>query len=825
MTSFSRSYTASGMTLVHVDGRGNATTSAMDLAGRTISVTDAAGAITSTVYDIVHDQPSVVTDAMGNTACYKYDHRGRKIAEWGTAQQPACFGYDDLDNMTTLYTFRAGSEVITTDPSERSDGDVTTWVYDAKTGLEISKTYSDNSSVVTTYDAYNRLATETDARGNVKTHAYEHARGLHLGTTYTLVDGAAETAARSFSYNHLGQMSQMVDDAGARTFGYNSYGERDTDSLMVDGDTHLITEQRDSFGRSVGYIYSKNGSAQQTVTTGYGDDGRISSAGFLHGGEAKNFGYTYLAGTNQLQVLTKPNSMTLTQTYEATRNLLTGMAYHRGSTLVAQREYTYDILGRPIARNTSRQGSVVNDTFTHNTRSELVDATVSGKDYEYVYDNIGNRQSSMEDNTAVLYDTNELNQYTSVSEHGATVFESQFDADGNQTLIKTSTGIWSTVYDAESRPVSFTNADIGTVVECAFDSMGRRAYKKVIVNGSITLHQRYVYRGYLQIACIDLTRSNHPALWYITWDPIQSVATRPLAIQINGTWYTYGWDITKNVCELYSSSGGIATSYAYTPYGKVTSSGNVTQPIQWSSEIIDTEMGMMYYNWRMYDIINGKWTTRDRLSEIAKTTNLYQYSHPIMNFDYLGLINVEFENCENSPISKKEILKTVLEAEKQIQKRVKELTISFAKRSPRYKKYFGKYSKARYEHVKSTLEQMARIFAKSKITIDCCTCTEDIYAYIEPDDKMYKIYLCSDYYSASDDLAFCSKVGVILHEISHEIQINPTDDIANPWYKEGSNVDFGEEGYGEEYAEWIAEKDAWIAVCNADNYELYLTEN
>lgn len=90
---------------------------------------------------------------------------------------------------------------------------------------------------------------------------------------------------------------------------------------------------------------------------------------------------------------------------------------------------------------------------------------------------------------------------------------------------------------------------------------------------------------------------------------------------------------------------------------------------------------------------------------------------------------------------------------------------------------------------------------------------------------MYKIYLCSDYYSASDDLAFCSKVGVILHEISHEIQINPTDDIANPWYKEGSNVDFGEEGYGKEYAEWIAEKDAWIAVYNADNYELYLTEN
>ncbi len=62
------------------------------------------------------------------------------------------------------------------------------------------------------------------------------------------------------------------------------------------------------------------------------------------------------------------------------------------------------------------------------------------------------------------------------------------------------------------------------------------------MNGSVSLHQRYIYRGYLQIACIDITRNHHPALWYITWDTTQTDAYRPLAIQINGTWYTYGWD-------------------------------------------------------------------------------------------------------------------------------------------------------------------------------------------------------------------------------------------------------------------------------------------
>jgi len=32
----------------------------------------------------------------------------------------------------------------------------------------------------------------------------------------------------------------------------------------------------------------------------------------------------------------------------------------------------------------------------------------------------------------------------------------------------------------------------------------------------VTLHQSYLYRGYLQITALDLTRNNHPALWFIT---------------------------------------------------------------------------------------------------------------------------------------------------------------------------------------------------------------------------------------------------------------------------------------------------------------------
>ncbi len=325
--------------------------------------------------------------------------------------------------------------------------------------------------------------------------------------------------------------------------------------------------------------------------------------------------------------------MTLTQSYESHRNLLTGMAYHRGTTLVAQREYVYDTLDRPTARNTARKGTVVNDTFAHNTRSELTAAQVNGENYQYNYDNIGNRAAAVEDSSGVAsrteYTANELNQYTTVGD-----FTPTFDTDGNQTRIKTETGIWEVIYNAENRPVSFTNTESSTVVECAYDSMGRRAYKKVTSNGTVTLHQRYIYRGYLQIAALDLTRSHHPALWFITWDPTQPIATRPLAIQLNGIWYTYGLDLTKNVCEVFGSAGNIRTAYTYSPYGSVTATGNVTQPIQWSSEVYDEELGLVYYNWRHYAPLTGNWISRDTM----EISNLYSYilNRPIFSNDYLG---------------------------------------------------------------------------------------------------------------------------------------------------------------------------------------------
>ena len=633
-----RAYTASGMTLTRTDGRGNTVTTRTDLAGRAVSVTDAAGNETVTQYDACHDLAAVVTDALGNTVCARYDARGRKTAEWGTGTQPLLLGYDEADRLVSLTTFRAAQEGdIAEDPSERADGDTTTWSYDEATGLETRKTYADGTHVDKTWDAFNRLATETNARGIVKTRTYEQARGLLVGISYS-----DATPGQSFVYDHLGNLTQITDAAGTRTFAYNPYGELETDNLRVGNHTHLITEKKDAFGRSTGYIYARSGAAQHTVSIGYGEDGRIATAGFLQGSAPQTFTWQYMEGSGLPSVMAMPNGMTLEWGYEEKRDLVSTMVYKRGATRVVEREYAYDSLARPVTRRTARQGNTVNDSFACNSRSELTAATVSGKTYGYSYDNIGNRKTAREDaEEATAYTTGPLNQYAAIERGEESVFEPVHDADGNQTLIRTSTGIWQVAYNAENRPVRFVNESANTVVECTYDYMGRRHTRKVSVNGTVSSYLRYMYRGYLQIAAIDAVSGVFR--WFLFWDPTQPEATRPLAIRKDGTWYAYGWDLTGNVTEIFGKAGYLRTVYTYTPYGEATAEGDVTQPIQWSSEYNDEELGLVYYNYRHFNPHDGRWISREPEDESYIFTN----NMPVWKNDVLGLYPDIFKGFEN----------------------------------------------------------------------------------------------------------------------------------------------------------------------------------
>ena len=641
-----RAYTATGVTLTRTDGRGNTTTIRTDLAGRAVSVTDAAGNETVTQYDARFDLAAVVTDALGNTVCAGYDARGRKTAEWGTGTQPLLLGYDEADRLVSLTTFRAAQEGdVAEDPTGRADGDVTTWSYDEATGLETRKTYADGTHVDKTWDAFNRLATETNARGIVKTCTYEQARGLLAGISYS-----DATPGQSFSYNHLGQLTQITDAAGTRTFACNPYGEPETDCLEANGLSWQVSELYDGLGRQAGYELSADGRRVQQARLSYDGKGRLSA--LAAEGMETPFSWTYCEQGGLVEQLAYPNGMTRVNTYEDSRDLLSVIDYRRPGSAnpPARHEYDYDALGRPTRRRDTWNTAAPKTTrlFTYNSRGELVgDQLRPGGRFGYQYDNIGNRKEAFEFGNTTDYETDELNRYAGIVRNGGEAFTPQYDADGNQTLIRTSTGIWQVSYNAENRPVRFVNESAKTVVECTYDSMGRRFEKKVTVGGTTGFHARYLYRDYLQVAECDLTGETPVLVRSYLWDPSEPQATRVLAMtrwEANGTQvkeHLYCMhDAMKNVTSLFGEARGRRALYEYRPYGGlVTSEGNMAQEnkFRFSCEYMDDELGLIYYNYRHLNPNDGRWISRDPIAEQGGW-NLFAFvkNNSIINFDYLG---------------------------------------------------------------------------------------------------------------------------------------------------------------------------------------------
>ena len=175
----------------------------------------------------------------------------------------------------------------------------------------------------------------------------------------------------------------------------------------------------------------------------------------------------------------------------------------------------------------------------------------------------------------------------------------------------TGTGIWVVSCDAKNRPASFREVSTGTLVECAYDYRGRRCAKKVSVAGT---------------------------------------ATRPLTFRHaeKGLMLFYAFDGNKNVSDVFflALQNGIGAHYEYAPFGAVTRTSKATSskvdliganPWRFSSEFYDSELDLVYYNYRHYSPALGRWLSRDPIEEQGGV-NLYAYCSNIPNFriDQLG---------------------------------------------------------------------------------------------------------------------------------------------------------------------------------------------
>jgi len=340
--------------------------------------------------------------------------------------------------------------------------------------------------------------------------------------------------------------------------------------------------------------------------------------------------------------------------------------------VISQYDYAYDAAGRriEIARSGTAMSESRTDAYGYNVRNELTSATKLGgpasvpasHEYAYQYDDIGNRITSTDLTTNRTYTANSLNQYTLVGravpgapQGEVEEFVPQFDDDGNQTLIQTSTGIWQVQYNGENRPVLWTGGtqSAATNIVMSFDRMGRRVEYLETAGGAqssateTNACHRFLYDNYLCIQRLDAANGNAVDLAFV-WDVTEPVATRPLVFLSGSVLSYYTHDGNKNVTQLVSSAGDVVGQYEYSPFGDVVVSQyatstsqinpHVCNPFRFSSEHGEGSVALVSYNYRHYMSIGGRWISRDLAEELG-SANLYGFllGNPISEFDVLGL--------------------------------------------------------------------------------------------------------------------------------------------------------------------------------------------
>ena len=203
--------------------------------------------------------------------------------------------------------------------------------------------------------------------------------------------------------------------------------------------------------------------------------------------------------------------------------------------------------------------------------------------------------------------------------------------------------------DTQKTFASFNRPTIQAEITMSFDSQGRRTEYKSVTNGVQNTWLRFLYDGYL---CVQVLYSNEPYNVFkeFVWDPTEPVATRPLVFRYapNSLNLFYAFDGNKNVSDVFyrMNSNGIGAHYDYAPFGNTTRTHRDSSasfdivslnPFRFSSEYYDSELDLVYYNYRHYSPSLGRFLSRDPIEEQGGW-NLYAFvgNSGLDKFDVLG---------------------------------------------------------------------------------------------------------------------------------------------------------------------------------------------
>ena len=442
------------------------------------------------------------------TKTYTYDNLGRVKTE--TLKRRTSPTNAALIDLTTTYTYDAldrvtktvdvlGNEVIN---AFDANGQLWRVTHRYK---KPDATFEVRDVVTRTFDAADRVKTETDAEGNTTSYTYDDA-----GNVIAVLDSEGHTTR--FEYDAMNRRTAVIDATGYRT--ETKYSQRGDVMAITNANDETVRFEIDALGRKSAaidargyrseYQYDEAGNLTCTIDANaqaglqpkntygcsesrqYDELGRVTKILDALNGETR---FTYDRLGNRLTV-TDAENKTWSFAYDDLGRLKSETD-HSGKTI----SYKPDEAGN-VFEKTDRLGEVTRYSFDAASRLTRVDYLVDGSSETFGYDPAGNRSAAANGSVGYSFQYDRLNRLTSKLDSRGRSLSFTYDAVGN-ILTKTTYQGSTTgyVYNAANRLVMLTNPDY-TQVDYQYDPAGR-LLSRVTANGA-RMTQTFDANGWLE---------------------------------------------------------------------------------------------------------------------------------------------------------------------------------------------------------------------------------------------------------------------------------------------------------------------------------------
>ncbi len=543
-------------------------------------------------------------------------------------------------NISAGYTYTAAGRMTS---AANPLGRVTRVGYDAggrvtsvtlPSGLFSKRAYDSLGRLKATYrpgSSSARLAQNAyDSVGRPNSTTYFNA----AGTTATVVSTRYDAASRVADVTLTGETSGTVTNT------YDALSRITATSMSGPAGATSIATTYDAGDRAVAASW-----------TAFGETGSTTAA-FAPSGEVLTksaFGREYRLGWNASQGLESVlSAFTATgsgrDAFGRTTSVRT--AYLASNSLFApyaSYELAYDELDRLTgitAPELSRS-----EAFGYDLADRLTSWLRDGFTTSYEYDLSGNVTRILASSGASSFSYDVDDRLTS-STAGPVVTAYGNDSLGRRISERPSTSTKTTTYSYDSMGglVGYESASAGA--RYAYGATGMRELK-VVKQGSATTTTSALWAGGTLVAEKD---EDGTLLRYL-YGP----DGRPLSVQVTrggvAVTYHYLTDALGSVAALVSETGVIVASYAYDPWGRITSLGGADpwlasrQPLRYRGYYYDTESGLYYLPARYYDPKTCRFLSPDPATPTAGnplSLNKYVYCEdsPIDSSDPSGAVAV-----------------------------------------------------------------------------------------------------------------------------------------------------------------------------------------